>query len=110
MAENFRPGVNAPGSAGDDAQIVFRQAAPEAEAAIPGRARSQGHGKRIDGVRAGHDGVGGGAQFQHLPVGTAAAEGSETAAGRCDFPVRRHGKVEVDEGERVDWGMGDHGQ
>ena len=92
-------GVKGAGSADDDAQIVFRQAAFEAKAAILGRSRPQVDGERIRRARAAHHGIGGGAQFQQVPLVALAAERDEAATGGRDFAVRAHGDVQKNKWE-----------
>ena len=97
--EDFGVGVDGAGAADNDAQVEFRQTAPQAQAAVFGGAGSQGDGVRIHGARAGHHGIGSGAQLEQMLLVTPASEGGNEPIGCGDLPVRRHRHVDQDEGQ-----------
>jgi len=99
MAEDFGGRVNGARAADDDAEVVFGQAALEAETAVFGGSRPEVNGECVGGARAADNGVGGGAEFEHVAAVAEAAEGFEGTTGGCDFAVGGDGGVEKDEGE-----------
>src|SRR5581483_6296902 len=95
--EDFGARVEGAGSADDDAEVVFGEAAPQTGAAIFCAAGAQFHRREIDGARAGHDSVGGGAKFEQVRLVARAGERNEMAGRRGEFAVGGHGGVQINE-------------
>ncbi len=106
VAEDLGPRVEGGRTGGDDAEIVFGEAALPSESAEAGRARSEVHGLEVGGAGAAEDGVGGGAEGEEVLVVARAAEGGELPVGGGDFAIGGHGHI--DEDERA-WGRGGSG-
>lgn len=99
MLEDFGVGIEGAGPADDDAEIEFGQPGAEPLTAVFCAARAEFDGGKVDGARAGHDGVRIGAEFEKMALVAGAAKGDEMARGGGELAVRRGGAVYENEGQ-----------
>jgi len=85
--EDFRLRVNRASAADDDAQVVFGLPAPDSLLTVFPATRPECHRREIQRPRSGHDGIGGGAEFEQMLLVGFAAKGDEMAAGRGKLAV-----------------------
>jgi hypothetical protein len=99
VLEDFGLRVKGAGAADDDAEVEFGESGAEALTAVFRAAGPELDGGKIHRARAGHDGIGGGAEFEEMALVAGAAEGDEMAAGGGELAVRRGGGVHKDKGQ-----------
>jgi hypothetical protein len=71
-------------------QVVFAQTPLMPQLAVLGRPGAQMNRVEVHGARAGHDRVGGGAQFEQMGAVAGAAKRRNGAVGGGNLAVRRH--------------------
>ena len=108
VIENLGFRIEGPCPADDDAEIVFGEAAAQSFLPIFESAGAEFDGGQVHGAGAGHDGVGGGAEFEEVFLVAGAAEGDEMAVGGGEFAVGGGGDVQENEGQWFGFASGFH--